>query len=162
MSSSFALTESNEIYVITLHRTFKIKTLHLINDLNNRIDTCIPTRIRDITLMVNAVFNTNLTETTINEIINRLNLGEMNELFHTSNIDRLLITYTSSPVSDTNATLICLKPFTKTCLNCHGDINMIFNQYVDVFNLNSVTKGSIYISLCRQCEQKYFPNFYEK
>jgi hypothetical protein len=112
--------------------------------------------------MVNAVFNTNLTETTINEIINRLNLGEMNELFHTSNIDRLLITYTSSPVSDTNATLICLKPFTKTCLNCHGDINMIFNQYVDVFNLNSVTKGSIYISLCRQCEQKYFPNFYEK
>jgi hypothetical protein len=162
MSSNFVLTENNEIYVITLHRTFKIKILHLINDLNHRIDKCIATRTKDITLMINSVFNANLTETTINEIINRLDLGEMSELFHTSNVDRLLMDYTSSPVSDTNATLICLKPFTTTCLTCHEELNMIFNQYVDVFNLNSISKGSVYICLCRQCEQKFYPNFYEK
>ncbi|CAF1439920.1 unnamed protein product [Adineta steineri] len=86
----------------------------------------------------------------------------MNELFHNSNADGLLVNYTSSPTSDTNATLICLKPFTKTCLNCHEELNIIFNQYVDIFGLNSIIKGSVYISLCKQCGQKFYPNFYEK
>jgi hypothetical protein len=140
------LTDSDEIYIITLHRAFKIKILHLINDLNNRMDYCIATRTKDITLMVNSTFNTDFTETTIGEIINRLKNGEMNELFHSFNVDRLLTDYITSPVSDTNATLICLKPFTNKCLSCDEELNIIFNQYVDIFTLNSITKGAVYFS----------------
>jgi hypothetical protein len=126
------------------------------------MDYCIATRTKDIMLMVNSTFNTDFTETTIGEIINRLNNGEMNELFHSFNVDRLLTDYITSPVSDTNATLICLKPFTNKCLNCDEELNITFNQYVDIFTLNSVTKGAVYFSSCNKCKQKFYPNFYEK
>ncbi len=58
MSSNIVLTNSDEIYILTLHRTFKIKILHLINDLNDRLDNVITTRTKDITNIVNATFNT--------------------------------------------------------------------------------------------------------
>ena len=162
MSSNFVLKDNNEIYIITLHRTFKIKILHLINDLNNRMDCCIASRTKDITLMVNSTFNTDFTETTIDEIINRLNYGEMNELFHSCNVDRLLTDYITSLVSDTNATLICLKPFTNKCLSCDEELSITFNQYVDIFDLKSITKGGVYFASCSKCQQRFYPNFYEK
>jgi hypothetical protein len=126
------------------------------------MDTCIATRTMDITRMVNSTFKTDFTETTIIEIINRLNNGEMSELFHSCNIDHLLTDYMTSAVSDTNSTLISLKPFTNKCLTCNEKLNVTFNQYVDIFNLNSITKGGIYYSSCNKCKQKFYPNFYEK
>lgn len=162
MSSNFVLTDNNEIYIITLHRTFKIKILHLINDLNNRMDYCIATRTKDITLIINSTFNTDFTEITIQEIINRLNNGEMNELFHSCNVDQLLSDYIAKPISHTNATLICLKPFTNKCLGCNEQLNVTFNQYIDLFDLNSITKGGVYVSSCGKCQQNYYSNFYEK
>ncbi|CAF4374291.1 unnamed protein product [Rotaria sp. Silwood2] len=105
MSSNIIVTNSDEVYILTLHRTFKIKILHLIKDLNDRLDSIIITRTRDITNMVNVKFNTNLTETTVQEIINRLNNGEMNELFHSFDIKQLLNHYMTSSVIDTKATL---------------------------------------------------------
>jgi hypothetical protein len=105
-----------KFFILTLHRTFKIKILHLIKDLNDRLDSIIITRTRGITNMVNVKFNANLTETTVQEIINGLNNGEMNELFHSFDINQLLNHYMTSSVIDTKATLVCLKPFTKKCI----------------------------------------------
>jgi len=162
MSSNTILTNTDEIYILTLHRTFKIKTIHLIKDLNDRLDCIIANRSKDITNMVNAALNTNLTETTVQEIINRLNAGEMNELFHSFDIDQLLTNYTKNSVIDTRATLICLKPFTKNCLKCNEDLNLIFNQYIDVYSLDTIIKGGVYYSKCDRCHIKFYPNYFEK
>jgi hypothetical protein len=162
MSSNIVLTNSDEIYILTLHRTFKIKILHLINDLNDRLDNVITTRTKDITNIVNATFNTDFTETTIQEIINRLKNGEMKELFHPFDINRLLIDYMTSPVFDTKATLICLKPFTKKCITCEEELEIIFNQYINIYNLDSIVKGGVYYSKCTKCQQRFYPNFFEK
>lgn len=55
-----------------------------------------------------------------------------------------------------------LKPFTNTCITCHEKLDIIFNQYIDLFNLNSIIKCSVYYSSCNRCQQAFHPNFYEK
>ncbi|CAM4888675.1 unnamed protein product [Rotaria socialis] len=162
MSSNIIVTNSDEVYILTLHRTFKIKILHLIKDLNDRLDSIIITRTRDITNMVNVKFNTNLTEATVQEIINRLNNGEMNELFHSFDISQLLNHYMTSSVIDTKATLICLKSFTKKRISCEEDLDVIFNQYINIYNLDKIIKGGVYYSKCNRCHQKFYPNYFEK
>ncbi|CAF3875966.1 unnamed protein product [Rotaria magnacalcarata] len=162
MSSNIIVTNSDEVYILTLHRTFKIKILRLIKDLNDRLDSIIITRTRDITNMVNVKFNTNLTEATVQEIINRLNNGEMNELFHSFDISQLLNHYMTSSVIDTKATLICLKPFTKKCISCEEDLDVIFNQYINIYNLDKIIKGGVYYSKCNRCHQKFYPHYFEK
>jgi hypothetical protein len=161
MSSTFTLSDDTEIYIITLHRMFKIKVIQLINDLNNRLDKCIQTRVKDIAIIVNSTFKTNYTEATINEIITRLNNGEMNDLFHTYDVDRLLSNYVENKIIDTKATLVCLKPYTEKCFKCEQKLGNQFNQYVDVYDLNKVTKGGVYISFCTHCQYRYWPNHYE-
>ncbi|UJR12852.1 hypothetical protein I4U23_017026 [Adineta vaga] len=161
MSSNYLLTDNEEIYIITLHRHFKINVLQLINDLNNRMDHDIPTRVTDIKIMVNTMFNTDLSVTTVNEIINRLNNGELKQLFHSYDVDQLLTNYIASSISDTNATLSCLKPFTNTCLTCKQELQISFNQYVTIYNMGSIIKGGVYYSSCNNCRMKYYPNYYE-
>ncbi|CAF3089698.1 unnamed protein product, partial [Rotaria socialis] len=162
MSSNIIVTNSDEVYILTLHRTFKIKILHLIKDLNDRLDSIIITRTRDITNMVNVKFNTNLTETTVQEIINCLNNGEMNELFHSFDINQLLNDYMTSSVIDTKATLVCLKPFTKKCISCGEDLDVVFNQYINIYNLDEIIKGGVYYSKCNRCHQNFYPKYFEK
>ncbi|CAF1529984.1 unnamed protein product, partial [Adineta steineri] len=162
MSSTYTLMNDDEIYIITLHRLFKIKTIHLINDLNKMLDKCIVTRLNDIAIMVNVTMHTNYTETTIHEIIIRLENGEMKELFHTCDVNRLVNDYISSAVTDTTATLICLKPFTQICLICEEQLEIKFNQSIEIYDMNKVTKGGVYISYCIRCHYQYWPNYYEK
>lgn len=162
MSSNMMVTNTDEIYIVALHRTFKIKVLHLIKDLNDRLDCVVTTRTKDITHIVNITFSTNLTETTVQEIINRLNKGEMNELFHSFNINQLLTTYMTSSIIDTQATSVCLKPFTKECIGCNKDLDVIFNQYVTIYELDKIIKGGIYYSKCNICRRKFYPNYFER
>lgn len=161
MSSNDVSVGNEEVYIITLHRHFKINVLQLINDLNNCMDKDIPTRVTDIKTMVNAVFNTDFSVTTIKEIITRLNNGELKDLFHTVNVNQLLTDFISSSISDTNATLICLKPFTDRCLGCKQKLQVAFNKYVDVYGMDSIIKGGVYSSSCNTCQGKYYPNFYQ-
>lgn len=151
MSSSFKLVDNDEIYIVTLHRIFKIKVVQLINDLNNRLDKCIKTRVKDICIIVNSTFNTNYTETTINEIIIRLDNGEMEHLFHTYNIDRLISNYIASTLTITEATLICLKPFTNICIKCRKCLEAKFNRYIDAYDIDKIIKTGVYTSFCSEC-----------
>ncbi|CAF3981461.1 unnamed protein product, partial [Rotaria magnacalcarata] len=151
MASNFTLINNDEIYIITLHRTFKINVIHLVNDLNNRIDKCISTRVKDICIIVNSVFNTNYTETTINEIIIRLDNGEMNNLFHTYDVEHLVANYISSPVIVTEAALLCLKPFTNICINCKKCLKIKFNRSIDVYGIDEIIKAGVYTSFCKEC-----------
>ncbi|CAM4812583.1 unnamed protein product [Rotaria magnacalcarata] len=162
MASNFTLINNDEIYIITLHRTFKINVIHLVNDLNNRIDKCISTRVKDICIIVNSVFNTNYTETTINEIIIRLDNGEMNNLFHTYDVEHLVANYISSPVIVTEAALLCLKPFTNICINCKKCLKIKFNRSIDVYGIDEIIKAGVYTSFCKECHYAYWPSYYEK
>ena len=151
MSSNFTLVDNDEIYIIILHRSFKIKVIQLINDLNNQFDKCIKTRVKDIFIIVNSTLNTNYTETTINEIIICLDNGEMKHLFHTYNIDRLISNYASSTVTITEATLICLKPFTNMCIKCKNCLEIKFNRSIDAYNIDKIIKTGVYASFCSDC-----------
>ena len=151
MSSNFTLIDNDEIYIITLHRIFKIKVIQLINDLNNQFDNCIKTRVKDICIIVNSTFNTNYTGTTINEIIIHLDNGEMKHLFHTYNIDRLIFNYVSSTVTITEATLICLKPFTNMCIKCKKCLETKFHRSIDAYDIDKIIKTSVYASFCSEC-----------
>ncbi|CAF4420092.1 unnamed protein product, partial [Rotaria socialis] len=162
MSSNYKLVDNDEMYIVTLHRIFKIKVIQLINDLNNRLDKYIKTRVKDICVIVNSTFNTNYTETTINEIIFRLDNEEMKDLFHTYNVDSLVAKYISSAVTDTEATLICLKPFINTCIKCQKQLQTKFNRSIDIYDIDKVIKGGVYTCCCVECNYAYWPNYYEK
>ncbi|CAF3202784.1 unnamed protein product [Rotaria socialis] len=151
MSSNYKLVDNDEMYIVTLHRIFKIKVIQLINDLNNRLDKYIKTRVKDICVIVNSTFNTNYTETTINEIIFRLDNEEMKDLFHTYNVDSLVAKYISSAVTDTEATLICLKPFINTCIKCQKQLQTKFNRSIDIYDIDKVIKGGVYTCCCVEC-----------
>ncbi|CAF1322506.1 unnamed protein product [Rotaria magnacalcarata] len=151
MSSNYKLVDNDEMYIVTLHRIFKIKVIQLINDLNNRLDKYIKTRVKDICVIVNSTFNTNYTETTINEIIFRLDNEEMKDLFHTYNVDILVAKYISSAVTDTEATLICLKPFINTCIKCQKQLQTKFNRSIDIYDIDKVIKGGVYTCCCVEC-----------
>ena len=151
MSSNFTVLDNDEIYIITLHRIFKINVIQLINDLNNRFDKCIKTRAKDICIIVNSTFNTEYTETTINEIIMRLDNDEMKHLFHTYNVDRLISNYLASTITITEATLICLKPFTNICIQCKKCLEIKFNRCVDAYDLDKIIKMGVYTSFCSEC-----------
>ena len=96
------------------------------------------------------------------EIIDRLNNGEMKELFHSFNINCLISSYVTNSVSDTKATLICLKPFTNKCLTCDEDLELTFSQNIEIYTLNSIIQGGLYHSSCIKCHQKCYPNFYKQ
>ena len=117
------------------------------------MDKCIKSRAKDISVIVNSAFNTNYTETTINEIIIRLNNGEMSQLFHTYDVDRLLTNYISSAVTVTvtEATLICLKPFTNTCIKCEQSLETQLNRYIDLYDIDKVITAGVYCSFCTKC-----------
>ena len=88
--SSLVPVNKDEIYILNLHQTLGIRVIHLIKDLNSRIDRDISTRLKDITTIVNSVCNTTFTETTVQETIDLLNNGEMNRLLHSFNIGCLI------------------------------------------------------------------------
>lgn len=162
MASNFTLINNDEIYIITLHRTFKLNVIHLINDLNNRFDKCISTRVKDIRIIVNSVFNTNYTETTMNEIIIRLDNGEMKNLFHNYDVNNLVDNYISSPVTVTEATLTCLKPFTDICIKCKKclKLKVKFNRCIDVYDIDKIIKTGVYTSICNECHHVVCKNVF--
>lgn len=151
MSSNFTLLDNDEIYILTLNRIFKIKTIHLINDLNNRLEKCIKTRVKDICSIVNSTFDTNYTETTIDELITRLNKGEMNDLFHSYDVNHLVASYISNPLSDTEATLTCLKPFTDICIRCKTKLESKMHRYIDLYDIDKISKAGVYTCCCSKC-----------
>ena len=121
------------------------------------MDECIKSRAKDISVIVNSAFNTNYTETTINEIIVRLNNGEMSQLFHTYDVDHLLTNYISSAVTVTvtvtvtEATLMCLKSFTNTCIKREQSLETQLNRYIDLYDTDKVITAGVYCSFCTKC-----------
>lgn len=162
MSTNLQVSDDEEIYLITLHRFFKLKTLHLIQSLNEVLDSCIKTRTQDIAKIVNGEFNLNLTDATVDEILNRLKAGEMQEVFHSFNLKEVISNYIGHPVMGIQSRLICFNPFTTKCLQCGQECIIKHSRSIQFFDIHSVKIGLVHASICKQCKIEYFPNFYLK
>jgi hypothetical protein len=154
-------SDENEIFIVSLNRNIPIQHLNLVNQLDVELDDCILSKYIDISNMIDMVFGKKYDPSFIECILNLLKSKQIAfPLFSQVDAKVLINNYSNNHHVLTLSSLHTIKPFTSVCLNCGKSLKLQFKEKVNVFLIDRVENGTIYIANC--CQIDYFPNSFLK
>ncbi|CAF2237018.1 unnamed protein product [Rotaria magnacalcarata] len=154
-------SDENEIFIVSLNRNIPIQHLNLVNQLDVELDDCLLSKYIDISNMIDMVFGKKYDPSFIECILNLLKSKQIAfPLFSQVDAKFLINNYSNNHHVLTLSSLHTIKPFTSVCLNCGKSLKLQFKEKVNVFLIDRVENGTIYIANC--CQIDYFPNSFLK
>jgi hypothetical protein len=149
--------DEKEKLMISLNRKIPMEHLNLVNQLDAHLDDCIVNKYEDISNMVYLAFGIKYDSSLIQSILNLLKSKQTSlSLFSTIDPKVLIRNYSKNHRVLTLASLHTIKPFTLHCLECKKPLKLQFKENVNVFHIDRVENGVIYIGYC--CSTNYYSN----
>jgi len=153
--------DENEMLIISLNKKIPLQHLNLVNQLDVELDDCITTKYDDISNMVNLAFQVKYDASLIQSILNLLKSKQTSlSLFAQIDTKVLINDYSNNHRVLTLASLHNIKPFTLQCLNCKKPLKLHFKEKINVFHIDRVENGIVYVAHC--CQMDYYPNSFVK
>ncbi|UJR17414.1 hypothetical protein I4U23_004309 [Adineta vaga] len=129
--------------------------------LDCKLDELISKKYDDISNMVQLTYGVKYDGIMIQSILNLLKSDNTSlNLFSSHNVDKIINNYSEDHHFLTMASLHTIKPFTLSCLHCHLPLKLQFKEKVNVFLMDHIDNGVIFIARC--CHIEYHTNSYIK
>lgn len=151
----------NEMFLISLNRRIPLQHLNLMYCLDSKLDELISTKYDDISNMIQLTYGVKYDGVVIQSILNLLKSNNISlTLFTLDNVDKIIKNYSTDHRFLTFASLHTIKPFTLSCLHCQQLLKLQFKEKINVFLMDHVDDGVIFIARC--CHIEYHTNSYIK
>ncbi|CAF4094944.1 unnamed protein product [Adineta steineri] len=151
----------NEMLLISLNRRIPLQHLNFMCSLDSKLDELISTKYDDISNMVQLTYGVKYDGVMTQSILNLLKSDNIAlNLFSLHNIDKIVNNYSRDHHFLTMASLHTIKPFTLSCLQCQQPLKLQFKERVNIFLMNHIDDGVIFIGRC--CHIEYRTNSFIK